>query len=142
MPWFDEEEPVTARDESSEPSGEEDPANEAELDAAREEAESQVPEPRAQSPEPDDELTAMTRERDEYLALAQRTQADFENWRKRAAKEAVAAAASQQGRSDSGGMSAEELDSALSRLADMKERGLITQEEFDQKKRELLDRLR
>jgi predicted Zn-dependent peptidase len=39
-------------------------------------------------------------------------------------------------------MSAEELDTALSRLADMKERGLITQEEFDQKKRELLDRLR
>ena len=31
------------------------------------------------------------RERDEYLALAQRTQADFENYRKRAAKEAAAA---------------------------------------------------
>jgi uncharacterized membrane protein YdbT with pleckstrin-like domain len=60
----------------------------------------------------------------------------------RAVQEAVAAAAAQQGQSDSGGMSAEELDSALSRLADMKERGLITQEEFDQKKRELLDRLR
>jgi molecular chaperone GrpE len=88
VPWFDEEEPVTARDESSEPSGEEDPANEAELDAAREEA---TPEPRAQGPEPDDELAGVTRERDEYLALAQRTQADFENWRKRAAKEAVAA---------------------------------------------------
>jgi len=39
-------------------------------------------------------------------------------------------------------VSAEELDTALSRLADMKDRGLITQEEFDQKKRELLDRLR
>ena len=59
----------------------------------------------------------------------------------RAMQEAVSAAA-QPGRPSSDGMSAEELDSALSRLADMKERGLITQEEFDQKKRELLDRLR
>jgi uncharacterized membrane protein YdbT with pleckstrin-like domain len=58
----------------------------------------------------------------------------------RAVQEAVAAVAHQQPGSD--GVSAEELDSALSRLADMKERGLITQEEFDQKKRELLDRLR
>jgi molecular chaperone GrpE len=33
----------------------------------------------------------VTRERDEYIALAQRTQADFENWRKRAAKESAAA---------------------------------------------------
>jgi molecular chaperone GrpE len=34
---------------------------------------------------------AVQRERDEYLALAQRTQADFENYRKRAAKEAARA---------------------------------------------------
>ena len=34
---------------------------------------------------------ARQRERDEYLDLAQRTQADFENYRKRAAKEAAAA---------------------------------------------------
>ncbi len=33
----------------------------------------------------------MRRERDEYLTLAQRTQADFENYRKRAAKEAARA---------------------------------------------------
>src|SRR5215218_1022569 len=59
----------------------------------------------------------------------------------RAMQEAVAAAA-QQERPASEGMSAEELDSALSRLADMRDRGLITQEEFDQKKRELLGRLR
>src|SRR5262245_37186928 len=39
------------------------------------------------------------------------------------------------------GLSAEELDTALSRLADMRDRGLITQQEFDDKKRELLDRL-
>jgi molecular chaperone GrpE len=34
-----------------------------------------------------DELSAAKRERDEYLDLAQRTKADFENYRKRVAKE-------------------------------------------------------
>jgi molecular chaperone GrpE len=34
-----------------------------------------------------DELAATARERDEYLALAQRTQADFENYRRRMARE-------------------------------------------------------
>jgi len=38
-----------------------------------------------------DELVAAAAQRDEYLALAQRTQADFENYRKRVAKEAAAA---------------------------------------------------
>ena len=38
-----------------------------------------------------DELVKTARQRDEYLALAQRTQADFENYRKRAAREAAAA---------------------------------------------------
>ena len=38
-----------------------------------------------------EELVATARERDEYLALAQRTQADFENYRKRAAKDLGAA---------------------------------------------------
>jgi molecular chaperone GrpE len=59
-----EDEPVTSRDEAAEPAGEEDPANEEEriVDA------------------PED-----------YLALAQRIQADFENYRKRAAREAAAA---------------------------------------------------
>jgi molecular chaperone GrpE len=38
-----------------------------------------------------DELLAKAAERDEYLSLAQRTQADFENYRKRAAKEQAAA---------------------------------------------------
>ena len=68
-----EEEPVTSRDEAGEPSGEEDPANEEQgmrdKDAAEE-----------ASSEPED-----------YLALAQRIQADFENYRKRAAREAAAA---------------------------------------------------
>jgi molecular chaperone GrpE len=39
-----------------------------------------------------DELQSRSRERDEYLALAQRTQADFENYRKRMARENAAAA--------------------------------------------------
>jgi molecular chaperone GrpE len=38
-----------------------------------------------------EELVAKARERDEYLALAQRTQADFENFRKRMARENAAA---------------------------------------------------
>ncbi len=45
------------------------------------------------APAGEDELSAALRERAEYLALAQRTQADFENYRKRAAKEAAAAGA-------------------------------------------------
>jgi molecular chaperone GrpE len=39
-----------------------------------------------------DELVKVAAQRDEYLALAQRTQADFENYRKRVAREAAAAA--------------------------------------------------
>src|SRR6202035_1073327 len=38
-----------------------------------------------------DELVAVAAQRDEYLALAQRTQAAFENYRKRVAKESAAA---------------------------------------------------
>ena len=48
------------------------------------------PEPTPE-PEPEDELAVALREREEYLGLAQRTQADFENYRKRAAKDAAAA---------------------------------------------------
>src|SRR4051812_22631074 len=40
-----------------------------------------------------DELGETKRERDEYLELAQRTRADFENYRKRVAKEASEALA-------------------------------------------------
>jgi molecular chaperone GrpE len=71
--------PVTSRDEADEPSGEEDPANEEELLEEKEDTEAEDP------------LARLQRERDEYLALAQRAQADFENYRKRAAKEAAAA---------------------------------------------------
>ena len=41
--------------------------------------------------EPADPLAVAERERDEYLAVAQRTQADFENFRKRAARDVAAA---------------------------------------------------
>src|SRR5215207_8844066 len=71
--------PVTSRDEAAEPSGEEDPANEERILEEKEAIEAEDPLARAQ------------RERDEYLDLARRTQADFENYRKRAAKEAAAA---------------------------------------------------
>ena len=68
-----EEEPVTSRDEAGEPSGEEDPANEQERIEEKEEASEEAEQP------------------EDYLALAQRIQADFENYRKRAAREAAAA---------------------------------------------------
>src|SRR3954452_24430045 len=66
-----EEEPVTARDEGGEPSGEEDPANEEERIVEDEPVEAQPVE--------------------DSLALAQRVQADFENYRKRVARETAAA---------------------------------------------------
>jgi len=91
VPWFDEEQPVTARDEAAEPAGEEEPSNEAEQQAAKEEAAASSDDRGESTEDRDDPLAALRRERDEYLALAQRSQADFENWRKRAAKEAAAA---------------------------------------------------
>jgi molecular chaperone GrpE len=39
------------------------------------------------APAPADELASVAAERDEYLALAQRVQADFENYRKRALRD-------------------------------------------------------
>jgi molecular chaperone GrpE len=60
------------------------------------------PEPASERPEDDgearvlegdlNELVATAAQRDEYLALAQRTQADFENYRKRVARESAVAA--------------------------------------------------
>jgi molecular chaperone GrpE len=75
------EELATSRDEAGEPSGEEDPANEQELLEQKEET----------VDSDDDPGAALQRERDEYLDLARRAQADFENFRKRAAREAAAA---------------------------------------------------
>ena len=41
----------------------------------------------SEAPAPTDQLASVTAERDEYLALAQRVQADFENFRKRALRD-------------------------------------------------------
>jgi molecular chaperone GrpE len=90
-----EDDPVTSREESGEPAGEEDAANEAEMEEATERADavdeddSGAPGDAASADE--DPLARAERERDEYLDLAKRAQADFENYRKRAAKEAAAA---------------------------------------------------
>jgi molecular chaperone GrpE len=78
------EELPTTQPDAAEPAGEQDPANEAERFVDADPAGS----PAA---EPEDELAVAQRERGEYLALAQRTQADFENYRKRAARDAAAA---------------------------------------------------
>ena len=86
-----EEEPPTSRDEAGEPSGEEDPENEQQALDHKESAEA---EPSRGSDPPEgleDPLARAERERDEYLDLARRSQADFENYRKRAAREAAAA---------------------------------------------------
>jgi molecular chaperone GrpE len=49
--------------------------------------ESEHPAGDPEAPTPDDRLASVTAERDEYLALAQRVQADFENYRKRALRD-------------------------------------------------------
>jgi molecular chaperone GrpE len=54
---------------------------------------SDVESPAPQQEEEKGELEALQKERDEYLALAQRTQADFENYRKRVVRESAEAAA-------------------------------------------------
>jgi len=51
------------------------------------------------------------------------------------------AAASASSEAHEASMSADELDNSLSKLADLRDRGLITPEEFEEKKKELLDRL-
>jgi molecular chaperone GrpE len=71
------------------PSGGSGPASE---EAARGAAKAGVEEDGAAEIEEDlDELTSVSTQRDQYLALAQRTQADFENYRKRVARESAAA---------------------------------------------------
>ena len=49
--------------------------------------EAKVEEPEPEAPAPDDHVATLEKERDEYLALAQRVQADFENYRKRAVRD-------------------------------------------------------
>ena len=89
--------PDDGQEEEADPEPEEAPEADAEpeepeADAEPEEtdADAEPEEPEADA-EPEDPVVVLQRERDEYLALAQRTQADFENYRKRAAREATAA---------------------------------------------------
>jgi molecular chaperone GrpE len=77
--------------------------------------------PATQQEEGSKELEALQQERDEYLALAQRTQADFENYRKRVAREA--AEAEVRGRAD--------LARSLLPVLDNLERALAAAEPID-----------
>jgi molecular chaperone GrpE len=81
-------EPAGPPPEPEGPEAEGDHAGVAQPDAGAEEP----PETHEQQLERDlDELAAKAQKADEYLELAQRTRADFENYRKRAAREAAAA---------------------------------------------------
>jgi molecular chaperone GrpE len=75
------EQPVEPAPDTAEPAGEQDPAVEMEYDEAKEEA---AEEAASGAPDPAAEAAR-------YLDLAQRTQAEFENFRKRAAREAAMA---------------------------------------------------
>jgi molecular chaperone GrpE len=79
---------VPETEETSAPEGAEGPAAAEEAPVAETETEI-APDLDTQPPPAagTDELEAKARERDEYLALAQRTQADFENYRRRMARE-------------------------------------------------------
>jgi molecular chaperone GrpE len=113
-----EEETPTAQPDPAEPAGEQEAANEAEIEEATERSDGMDEEPS----EPEDPEASLERERDEYLALAQRAQADFENYRKRAAKEAAAA-----GDRAKGGLVRELLP-----VVDNLERALASAEESEQ----------
>jgi molecular chaperone GrpE len=73
------------------PEENEDRAHPAEPDASAEQPATSVDEEVEPSGEAEDPVARAERERDEYLDLARRAQADFENYRKRAAREAAAA---------------------------------------------------
>src|SRR3954451_2968930 len=124
MAWLESEEGVeetpTAQPDPAEPAGEQEAENEQELEEATERSEGMEDEsPQAPDPSPQEKLQA---ERDEYLALAQRAQADFENYRKRAAKEVAAA-----GDRAKGGLVRELLP-----VVDNLERALASAEESEQ----------
>lgn len=76
----------TAQPDPAEPAGDQDPATEKEYDDAKEEAAADAASSVAPDPDPDPDAEAKR-----YLELAQRTQAEFENFRKRAAREAAQA---------------------------------------------------
>jgi molecular chaperone GrpE len=73
----------TAQPDPAEPAGEQDPATEREYDEAKEEAADEV----ASDAVPEQAEADPEAEAAKYLELAQRTQAEFENFRKRAARD-------------------------------------------------------
>jgi molecular chaperone GrpE len=115
-PVSPEEEPVTSRDESGEPSGDEDPGVEREILEEKEQTDEQT------DSSPEDRVAQAQRERDEFLDLARRAQADFENYRKRAAREAAA----------SGGRAKSGLVRELLPVVDNLERALASAQEGEQ----------
>jgi molecular chaperone GrpE len=85
---------ASAPGDAATPSGEPGPASDAE--AVKEPAQAGVQDDGGDAAEIEgdlDELVKTAAQRDEYLALAQRTQADFENYRKRVARESANAQA-------------------------------------------------
>ena len=86
-----EEAATVAEDAAPEMPGADQPSAEAQLAAA----EQPLPEPEGEAPADEAEEVAEARPADkaaEYLAMAQRTQADFENYKKRVARDAAVAA--------------------------------------------------
>jgi molecular chaperone GrpE len=75
----------TAQPDPAEPAGEQDPATEKEYDDAKEEAAENAASSDGAEPDPAADAAR-------YLELAQRTQADFENFRKRAARDIAVSA--------------------------------------------------
>jgi molecular chaperone GrpE len=88
-----EERPVTQQPEGGEPSGDQDPKVEQEiLEATEGQSADRSPQSaEGESADGGPRTADLVAERDKYLELAQRTQADFENYRKRAAKDAASA---------------------------------------------------
>src|SRR3954453_4775856 len=126
MAWLQSEEtPEATQPDPAEPAGEQEAGNEAERGDATERSEGmEGAEDSEESPQssvlsPQEQLQA---ERDQYLALAQRAQADFENYRKRAVKEIAAA-----GDRAKGGLVRELLP-----VVDNLERALASAEESEQ----------
>jgi molecular chaperone GrpE len=97
---IEERDPITQQPEGGEPSGEQSAAAEREMLEATEAAAAEGVGSRVSgagdgdsdpAPRTSDPAAELQAERDKYLDLAQRTQADFENYRKRAAKDAASA---------------------------------------------------
>ncbi|HYZ27651.1 MAG TPA: nucleotide exchange factor GrpE [Thermoleophilaceae bacterium] len=84
-------EELTAQPDSAEPAGDQDPAAEKEYDEAKEEAAAEAVVSAAPAPDAAEAAHDAAAEVAKYLELAQRTQAELENLRKRAARDVAQA---------------------------------------------------